>query len=94
MRKQSSQQQRRRANPVSAPPIAHTIPTWQAKPGANVQALCGEWVHVPDGPVVRDALDTNPDCVICPLCEAAALLDGIPSPPQPGSWVQGALWTD
>lgn len=92
MRKpQSGRQRSRRVNPAPEPLIAHTIPTWQAKPGADVRALCGEWVHVPDGPVVRDALETEPDCIVCPLCECAAMLDGVPASPAKG-WTQGEFF--
>lgn len=61
--------------------IAHIIPDWKAVAGTRQTALCGQTLDIPAGRPVVDAVSTQPDVIVCPLCEAAQMLDGLPDPP-------------
>lgn len=67
---------------LGTPTIAHVVPDWAAKPGTRPTALCGTKVTIPAGQPVVDAVQTMPNVIVCPLCECAQLLDGIPDPPS------------
>lgn len=71
--------------------IAHIVPDWKAVAGTHPKALCGQRLYLPAGKPVVDAVSTQPDVIVCPLCEAAQMLDGLPQPPS-RSWIQPALW--
>lgn len=80
-------QQQKQADPwfdpwIEPATIAHIIPDWKAKPGTNPTALCGERVTIPAVRPVEDAVKTMPNVIVCPLCEAAQMLDGLPDPPS------------
>lgn len=62
--------------------IAHIVPDWKAKAGTHPTALCGKRVTIPAGRPVTNAVQTMPNVVVCALCEAAQLLDGLPDPPS------------
>lgn len=66
--------------------IAHILPGWKAVAGTRQKALCGQTLDLPAGQPIVDAVSTQPDVIVCPLCEAAQMLDGMP--PEPGTWAQ------
>ena len=71
--------------------IAHIIPDWAAVAGTCPKALCGRTMELPTGRPVVDAVSTQPNVIVCPLCEAAQMLDGLPDPPIDG-YVQQKLF--
>lgn len=79
--------QHQRTTPESMT-IAHIVPNWRIKPGALAESLCGERIRIPVGesPIVDES-----QCVICALCEASILFDGVPKPPS-HAWIQPELW--
>lgn len=79
--------QHQRTTPESMT-IAHIVPNWRIKPGALAESLCGERIRIPvsDSPIADES-----QCVICALCEASILLDGVPKPPS-HEWIQPELW--
>lgn len=78
MRRQAKRATRPQLKPAV---IAHIIPDWKAVPGTCPKALCGQTLDIPAGRPVVDAVSTQPDVIVCALCEAAQLLDGLPDPP-------------
>lgn len=62
--------------------IAHILPDWKAIPGTHPAALCGQVLDIPAGQPVADAVSTQPNVIVCALCEAAQTLDGLPDPPS------------
>lgn len=85
VKKQAHPLQQRQKTPIT---IAHIVPNWKIKPGALAESLCGERIRIPVGesPIVDES-----QCVICALCEASILLDGVPKPPS-HEWIQPELW--
>lgn len=85
MKRKSKQHQRTTPESMT---IAHIVPNWRIKPGALAESLCGERIRIPVGesPIVDES-----QCVICALCEASILLDGVPKPPS-HEWIQPELW--
>lgn len=79
--------QRRHTTPAPVT-IAHIVPNWRISPGHTAEALCGERIRIP---VDENPIADESQCVICALCEASILLDGVPKPPA-HEWIQPGLW--
>lgn len=65
---------------------AHIVPNWRLRPGHTARALCGRDVYVPRGHPAAD----EQEYIVCPLYEAAMMLDGMP--PEPGTYSQLKLF--
>lgn len=85
VKKQAHPLQQRQKTPIT---IAHIVPNWRIKPGALAESLCGERVRIP---VDESTIADESQCVVCALCEASILLDGVPKPPS-REWTQPELW--
>lgn len=69
--------------------IAHIVAT--GTPDGEATALCGASVTVCHDTLVRN-VPASHHYVICALCEAAKLLDGVPEYQPAGRMEQGRLW--
>lgn len=85
MKRKTKQHRRTTPAPMT---IAHIVPNWRIKPGSMAKALCGERIRIPVG---ESPIADESQCVICALCEASILLDGVPKPPS-HEWTQPELW--